>query len=345
MTPRFHLYPLLLASVLPAQSTIISPTISAMTPGGGNSIPWQQTNYHYMQVHSDIGGSFKLINKVAFRQSASTTSYTGTRAIDLEMFIGDTVPYDQIRQAFAANYLTASTKCIARKIVNFGPQGQGASPSPFVGMDLVLDTPFPYVGIASLGWEVVVYTNTLTGTWNSTDADQSTNSGSTTGTVTGAGCGASHTVSVADNGGTLSAAFAVTAAPASQPAVLAVGGVNPNLSVPGLCSSLQTDMALQFALGATSAAGAIALAGPGAFHLPNTVPGVTLYSQIHVIDPASTNPIPVHNSNGRQFTVPVSNTTKVIKATRLYASGTASVYSSFATVGVVGYALVTQFTY
>jgi hypothetical protein len=341
---------LLVVAAAAAQNTIVSPVQSASTPGGGgNTIPWSSSQYRYMQVHSDIGGMPMLVRKLAFRQAPSTANYTGVRNVDLELHMGHTVAYDLVRHTYNDNFITPRVNVFTRKIINFGPQGQAASPgpNPFVGMDIVLDVPFPYTGAFSLGWDVAMYSNVLaSGNWNSANPDQSSASGSTAGTITGAGCGSSHTVSIADNGGSLSTGFALSAAPAGRPTLLAIGGTNPNLAVPGLCSPLQTDLAVMLAVGATSATGAIPLGGGASFHLgTNVVQGATLYSQMHTLDPASTNPIPVVNSNGRSFVVPVSNTTKVIKATRLYNSSAAATTANWATVGVVGYALVTQFTY
>ena len=341
---------LLVVAAVAAQNTIVSPVQSANTPGGGgNSIPWSSAQYRYMQVHSDIGGTPLVIRKLAFRQGPSTTNFTGTRLVDLELHMGHTVGYDVVRHTYNDNFVTPRINVITRKIVNFGPQGQATNPgpNPFTGMDLVLDVPFPYSGALSLGWDVAMYSNVLTGNWNSANPDQSSSGGSTAGLVTGAGCGtATHTVSIADNGGVLSTGFALTGAPATQATLLAIGGTNPNLAVPGLCSPLQTDLAVMLGAGLTNASGAIALGGSASFHLgTNIVQGATLYSQMHTLDPASTNPIPVVNSNGRSFVVPISNTTKVIKATRLYNASATATTANWATVGVVGYALVTQFTY
>lgn len=343
---------------VPAQSTIVSPVTAAASEGSAsNSFPWNSsTQRRYMQVHSDVGGAVKLITKLAFRQNASTTNYTGTRAVDLELYMGHGLPWHTVRYTFDQNYTSPRTGVIARKVVNMGPQGQAVSPGPceFTGMELVLDTPFPYLGAANaLVWEAVVHGNTLTGNWNVSDADVGTVTTGTS-TIVGAGCTASgrtmpmtHGCSAADVGGGLAVGFSLSNAPAQAPVALALGLRNPNAAVPGLCSNVLTDAILVYALGSTDAGGALAAGGHTAFAFGNTSAGGDLYSQMHALDIGRTTGIPVSNSDGRRTTIPAPNRAKQVLVSRLFnnAGGVTATDADFFDTGTVGYGLVTLITY
>ncbi len=352
---------LCLAATAAAQQKIVSPVLAATVEGNNeNLFPW--ANYacpHYMQLHGDIGGAAKVIQKLAFRMDArDTVNYTGVNAIDLELFMGHGVEATTPSFFFARNYVGARTKVIARKVVNFGPQGQNSTtgPMPFTAnMNLLLDQPWPYTGSGSLVWEAVIYANTVGGTFARLDVDASSRT-NTTSAVTGTGCIASgataamaHAVAMADMGGTLVMNVTLTGAPAGVPALCAIGISNPNFSVPGLCSPLLTSLDFTYTIGTTDAGGAISYhnAGASAFALPNSYGGGTIYTQVHCLDAGRADPIKVCNSNGRSVPIPFSDTTHVVKATRLFSQlgGTGTSESLFFFGSTVGYALVTEFSY
>lgn len=346
----FAAFPALLA----AQNTVVSPVAAATTGGGGNSYPWSQGPMHYMQVHSDIKNQFRLINQIGFRMSPGTSTYTGTRAIDLELFMGDTVDYDAVQTTFTANYTGTPQLVVTRKIVNMGPQGTQAQPiSPFAGMDIPFDTPFPYLGTKSLGWEVRIYSNTLTGTFSSSDALSSSNQAATVST-TGAGCTASGktspmtmTASLTQTCYHLTTIFGLTNGPNSAVTVLALGTTNPNQSFPGLCGPLYTDLAAILNVGTTDATGAIPRGGSASFYFKtNPAPGATVYAQAHSLDVGSSQKIPVANSNGTTLILPTLVPANVMEVTRLYLAGNPTgAVASIDYYGVIGYGLATQFRY
>jgi hypothetical protein len=75
--------------------------------------------------------------------------------------------------------------------------------------------------------------------------------------------------------------------------------------------------------------------------VPNTFPGARIYTQVHAIDAGSTSAIPVVDSDGRAFTVPQPNQTKITPITRLYSNQSqASVDALSFNISTVGYGAV-----
>jgi hypothetical protein len=352
-----HTYSLvfsLLAATLAAQNTVVSPTRAATIGGGGNTYPWSQSAMHYMQVHSDIKGTFRLVTKLAFRMAPGTSSYTGTRAIDLEMLMGNSVGYDEVLMTYAANYVGTPQTVVVRKTINMGPQGtQGQPTSPFTGMDVPLDTPYPYIGINSLAWEARIYANVATGSFNASDAFSSS-AASGTSTTIGAGCvpsGKSAPMALAalsyQTINHLTLILTLTGAPNTAPTALAIGTTNPATSLPEICGLLHTDFALMLPMGLTDASGAIPRGGSGSLLFKNNpAPSATFYAQFHSLDAGSTMPVPVANSNGVQMLLPSVTPTTITEVTRLYLAGNATgPAATLDTFGVIGYAIATQFHY
>jgi hypothetical protein len=358
-------FPFLAVVLVPlaAQQTIVSPVLAANVEGNNeNLFPWANAGVpRYMQLHGDLGLTPLQIKKLAFRMDArDTVNYTAVNQIDLEMWMGHGVRATQPSWFFAQNYVRPRTTTIARKVINFGPQGQNSTmgPRPFTSnMNLVLDQPFQYLGSSagSLVWEVMIHANTVGGTWARHDVDASSRT-NTTSALTGAGCVASgqtaamtHAVAMADMGGTVLMNITVTAGPANAPTYAALGTANPDVQVPGLCSNLQTNLTLTYPIGTTDGLGAISFhnAGRSAFALPNQFQNGTLFTQAHSLDPARADAIKVCNSNGRSTVVPTSDTSHVVDATRLFSQlgGTQATESVFFFGSIVGYALVTEFTY
>ena len=343
---------------VPAQSTIVSPTVAATSEGPANNVyPFSSAIVRrYQQIHGDLGAA-KALKSLSFRLNAGTGNNTAVWTIDLEMFMGANLGVLASSQFFDRNYFLPRTGVIARKTINWGPPGQATSPGPVPfspGLMLTLDAPFVHVGgTFALVWEVVIYANTVT-----SSAVMDADVGSTTTTVpaiTGAGCSVigrpsvmTHNSTLADIGGILAWNFTVTNGPSGTPVFLALGTANPNLSVPGLCSALLTDMAVVLPIGVTDATGALTTHNSGAstFILRNTLQGGTVYSQVHALDAGQPN-LPFANSNGRAAMVPSSNLTRVCDFMRVFndLGGTTAIEGNFFQTLSVCYGLVTQFTY
>ncbi len=349
--------PLLLTLPAVAQSTIVSPAGYDVTEGNsGNAFPFNSTVIRrYQQIHSDIGGQARVITKLSFRGDANNnTNYVGTRAIDMEMLMGNSVDWNQAQFTFAQNFTSTPMPVFARRVLNMGPQGQNQQgvPNPF-NLDVPLDTPFVYTGTTSLIWELVMHGQVGTGTFNAVDAV--THASSTGATViTGTGCTATgrtaamtHTAAATDRGGMLLFQTSISNGPSSAPALLTIGGTNPSLTVPGLCGSLYTDLAATVPMGTTTTTGA--LSGDASLNLlfaNNVFTGVTLYTQAIAVDAGRTDPLQISVSNGRSLTFPAVAAGPLVRASRLYnnSGGTTATAATFST-STHGYVLTTQFTY
>jgi hypothetical protein len=353
----------LAVGVIPAQTnTFVSPVSAATVEGSAsNGFPWNSTtSRRYMQIHGDTILQPMAITKLSWRRDGGAASGTAARTADIELFMGLARDWESVSYVLSDNYLVPPTRVIARRIVNMGPH-VGGSPAPF-SLDAVLDAPYGYGGGLPLIWEAHVHSLTLpTGSSASIDVDAAPFTvGSTS--ITGSGCIASgntaemtHVVSTGDMGGTLTFGFTATNAPPNALAFLAIGATNPNLPVPGLCGPLYTELALMLQVGLTDGSGQLGTtlsglqypSGRTAFSMPNRVQGATIYTQLHAVDVGSSLPIAIVGSNGRMVTFPFSNTSKVVKVTRLFnnTGGTTATDALFFHSSTVGYGAVTQFTY
>jgi hypothetical protein len=227
-------------------------------------------------------------------------------------------------------------------------------PNPFTSnMDFVLATPFAYDGVQACVWEATIHSSTVTGTFSTVlDADVSTITSGIS-AVTGSGCTAtgrttpmSHAVGVADVAGTLLLAASAQDGPANAVTLWALGLTDPDLPVPGLCSNLRTDLFQVLVAGSTDSNG---LSNPAeaALVFANSIGGVNLFSQMHCVDFGRPDPIPVSNSDGRIFTVPLPNTTREDRVIRLYnfLSAGGGAQSLFFPTSTLGFGLVVQFTW
>lgn len=355
-----------LCSLLPSQGlTIVSPLPASATVEGtqSNSFPFFSTLIsRYMQIHSDVAGSSKLITKLAFRRNGPTAPSAGTRTSDLELRMGPSLDWNTFSYVFANNYLSAPTIVLPRQIVNIGPLVATGSPAPFE-IAIPLQTPFAYSGSTSLAWDITQYANT--GTLGSThDTEGGSATTGTASTITGAGCIASGQSAVmdtdlqhVDRGGVYQCGFWVKNAPILSPTVLYLGASNPNLPVLGLCGNVYTDLLVSIPLGSSNGSGYIGERGTSAttdlpsalatFLVPNTFGGAQLYAQAHALDLGRTDPLPVCNSNGRTWIVPSPTTTSIVKASRLYnftLQGPAYPNATPLTLDH-GYAAVVEFSY
>ena len=358
--------PLVLFGTAPAQS-FVSPVGLANVEGSSNSpYPFMDTTpRRRMQIHSDLKGSAVTIGKLALRKDGSVATGTGTRSLSIEIWMAASVDWDKASFLFDLNYLNkaSATRVLPRQTVNLGPLTGTGSPSPFE-IAFVFATPFAYTGTTSLLWEALVYSNTVTGTFAAAADLDFVSSLSPNAPTTGSGCtvtGQPFPMSLwvfgADSCGTYHFGAQIENAPANSTTVLAFGSANPNQQVPGLCSTLLTNLlatpmvgktdATGF-LGATWTQGTVVGKNPGGslvFLAPNIFAGAALYLQAHTIDPTSSSPIQVANSEGRKLVVPQPNLTRINKVTSIdnHDGGTTGVGAIYNQFGNVGGGLVTQF--
>ncbi len=343
-----------------AQNTFVSPVTAATSEGpSNNGFPFNSvTQRRYMQIHGDTTQQPMAIRSVAWRANGGSAG-GGPTTFDLEMFMGLALAWDRVSYVISNNYVAPPTRVVARRSVNLGPSIGGTGPTPF-SFGIALDAPYPYAGGLPLVWEVHVHAGA--GGLGLADADASTATTATS-SLTGTGCTANGAVApmtqllhATDMGGTLFLGVASIHAPPSALSFWAIGTQNLNVQLPGMCSAVLTDLAIVLPLGLSTATGELGASnvagswipgGPTAFALPNIVPGALFYSQVHALDVGSTFPIAIANSEGRSVVIPSSNTTRVVRVTRLFNNfGGTSEPNAVAFAGsTVGYGIVTQFTY
>jgi hypothetical protein len=344
-----------------SQTQLVSPTADVATEGRtSNALPWCSTTpRRYLQLHGDLGGAPRTITRLSFRVDAAAQTYVGTRTHDIEVWMGEGVPWSQPRFRFDDNYIGPRTLVLPRTTVTFGPQGQSHLPGPstFTGMDLTLATPFQWSGTNSLVWEVVYYGQVaatgLVGTYANCDAEEGTLTWGST-AVTGLGCIASgqsepmaHTLTCCDVAGQLLLNATLFAAPAGAPCLLALGIADPALALPGLCGLPHTDAAMVLPIGSADALGRITTDHPAAatFVLPNVLPGLMLRSQVLALDPARPDPIGVCVSDGRAAGIPGSDRSRSPAVSRVFnMTGGATASEGAFFVSTVGCGLVTRFS-
>jgi len=344
-----------LAGAALAQGSLVSPVGTTSVEGNSsNTFPFvSSVARRYMQLHGDLGTAPLLITQLSFRAGASTINSTGTRTYDLELYMGDGVSTLVPSLVFDSNYLTPKTVVIPRTLITWGPQGQSVTPgpNPFTGnMDLLLPTPFAYLGTNPLVWEVAHYGATAAGTFTSLDADESSTLVAPS-TITGLGCVATgqnspmrHTYTVRDTAGTLLMHPSIAVGPANSLCLLAIGFGNPTLVVPGLCGTVYTDALITQVLGFTTPTGSFT--GDAPILVANSLTGLPLFTQCFAVDLGLGNPIQIVCSDGRQATVPAPQTAHVNLASRLWNNlgGTTATTAIFGQWSV-GYALSTRFSH
>lgn len=336
-----------LGAVSLAAQSQVSPSHRATTPGNASSsIPFGTlTPHRYLEIHSTLTGA-ATIRGLSWRQNEGNRTFDGTRTLDMELSMGRAVRSDICRFVFAANYIGAPTVVMARRSVNFGPQGLAGSPSPFQGMSVTLDAPFSFVS-GSLAWEAKIFANAGGGRFNDADAEAYALDRSIDG-VNGLGCTVSgaqdpmrlDSTSVALGLGTYYA-HTVRAAPINAPLVLALGASNPNLPVPGLCCNLFTDLIATLGVGTTGADGTYTSTGSTVFFVQRNLVGQSLHAQAFAVDLGSAHAIPLLGSNGAVTTFAAPTVFPVVS--RIYAEGSATAPVAPFASDTLGFGLVTRF--
>lgn len=336
-----------------AQNTVISPTLAATQGGVGNIFPWLTPGMRYMQVHSDLKGTPRSFHQISFRMPPGNQTFTAIRTNDLELVMSESVDYDEVTPPFAANFVGTPRTVFTRKLISFGPQGtQGIPVSPFVGMSIPFDTPFPYGGVHSVAWDARLHAGDFPPKFACCDLLASPSSIGF-GTNSGIGCqvgGQLYTMQLyADTyqaGHHLIVLLNIRSAPINAATVLAIGATNPAWTVPGICGTIYTDLLLTHPIGTTNAYGDIPVrsASSALFLKTNPAPGSTVHLQAHTVDLASTWSTPIANSDGIRLRLPSLAPPLAIEVTRLYVAGPANTAVAFVDPQtMIGHGLVTQF--
>jgi len=343
--------------------TFVSPIVSATSEGkGSNGFPFtSSTQRRYIQIHSDLPTMPMKLTALGVRITESSTVYTGSCSIDMELFMGVSQDWNACSFLLDKIWLQPKTQVVNRKIVVFGP-GVGAvpGPSPFVpALQIPLDTPYLRIPLGSLAWEIHVHSN-ATGSIGTIDAETCS---TTAGTVskTGSGCTATGQASPMDHGayaqdraGTLLLILNAKYCPANAACFLMLGLKNPALTIPGRCAGLHTDMLVGAPFGQADGVGDLHIQGTayyygaagGAFLVANFAPGAKLFTQVLALDMGQP-VLPAALSNGNQITLPMPDMSRACAVNRLFnnTGGLTEPMSTVFTTSTVGYGLPTQFVY
>ncbi len=250
-----HLFPVVLAaSLIPSlgAQTLVAPAHYANHEGTtASSYPFSGTAFpiRYQQIHTEPSGAARLMRWIAFRRdSRGPDPRFAPRQVDLDVWMGHG-SHASASASFGANYLDTPQNVFVRKVVST-PDWSGlarTSPAPF-DFPLLLDTPFLHDGVRDWVWEANVFGASGAGTVVLLDAVSSGMNLVIPADyeLQGFGCTVNGSEMLLRSGSSLQAFpvngwiydWAASACPASSPAALFVGTVNPNLPFPGLCTNV-----------------------------------------------------------------------------------------------------------
>jgi hypothetical protein len=335
---------LLLAGSLAAQSYTVSPAAYALFEGpSNNTFPLWWTNARYQQIHGDMKGSPKALKGMEFRRSNINSGVA--RSITVTINVGDS-SYAAASSTFASNFIGTPTNVLPKTTISLPNwAGNTDSPQPWNAL-FPFTTPFPYTAVNDLVWEFLVEGNTATSVYpaDAYSSGDRMNGGRVT---LGTGCKVgANTLPMTQTinlyslkaAATLNFNASIVRGPASASAVLMVGPVNPDLTIPGLCEKLFTISMWDFPITlSASGSGSSAL-----LTIPHNLAwaGLKVFSQTAALD-AGQPGIPVALSNGTESTIPAFHP-GLIDICRIYNST-----SSTALTGSLGlrYGLITRFVH
>lgn len=287
-----------LATSLSAQVT--SPAGYLSTEGATNHayILGNRLNLTWQQIDSTHRGNTWLANSIAWRRdgTSAVNADATARTMEVEIFMANSDLLG-ITTTHTANYVGQPTNVVKKKTVS-APDwtAQPASaPAPF-NFNVPYDTPWVYTGEHDLLWEVRVTKNSYSGTAFSNypfDFQYINSGGSFTNgpnpsanTNLGKGCavtsaGAFTYGASLDNYGTkFGFNQKVANGPANTPVTAFLGVTNPNVQLPGWCTTLHTDALVPIPVGTTDAAGAASMSLNNIPHAPAAVGGKFYFQAI-----------------------------------------------------------------
>jgi hypothetical protein len=308
----------LAAAVCPAQSQTFT------APPGYETVEGPTAQTVYVPWYAAAGGRYQWtdgsqrgrarpnIHRLDLRRDGlapASTSF-GPRATTLTVVMGH-CRTSQLGNAFAANYVGATTTCLNRLAFNV-PSHVAPPANPPAPWTLVVPfaVNFSYDGVDDLLWEVIAENSAPAGEY-STDAHAG---GAGTSSALGTGCGAF----LLGRGGPLARSAAqvrlqvwATGGPLRRPGALFFGLTDPATDYGGLlCARLRAGMDLVVPVQTTQAGTIASAAAPLAFDLPGPPVPTTVYTQFVVLDPLAASPIPVRLSSAASWAlvepVPVS---------------------------------------
>ncbi len=347
---------LLVSAAAIAQSYSVSPPAHANTQGNAsNPIPFYNANARYMQIHGDLKGTPRVMQGMSIRRGQVGTQTNATaRTLDLTVLMANS-NIQTTSTTFAANYLGTPTVVKPKGTVNFPDwTASGGTPEPWT-IVIPFTAPWPYLGTNDLLWEWLVENNTgstlayyadiysgLTGP--NQDMTQATQ------TAIGTGCtatGQSRPMTVSARSYTSNALqgfyFRATGSsgPLNAPSNMMIGIVNPNLTVPGLCTNLYTLPMWYFPTTSHNTTGSITMPDVLVPWNPG-YQGAKLYTQAISLDAGQTG-LPLALSNGLETVIPAMTPPGSSPIVRIFDLNSAT--ATTAIVNYYAYGLIVRFTH
>ncbi len=299
---------LLLATSLAAQNTYVQPSAYAGVEGNSSSgIPFSYLSARVQQADANrIGLPMPAVTSLTFRRDRLVGTTATARTIDVTVLMGKN-DINAFSATFASNWLSPPTTVYTQKPTSL-PDITTRPTVPPAAFDITIpmDIAYVYDGQDSFMWEILV-DNGITGTYSMDWVSAATTTSGPTSTQLGTGCTTANgvmslTTAFSATDTTLNLSFSTLRAPSSSPVVLALGTFDPNLPIPGLCTSLRTDAVIQAAIGVSGTTGSLSsVILPIAWN--NSLANVTLFSQVLSPD-ASQAGLPIALSDGRMSTTP-----------------------------------------
>ena len=287
---------LALIAPLAAQIEMVSPPQYRDMGGARGSMEPFWAQGRYQQLDGNLRGAPRVLRGLAWRLGESATS----RLFELEVAMTEG---DQARATsqFTANYAAPPVSVFVRKALGLPPQPRLLVRPASFGLSAPFDVPFLYSGNLDVVWEVLSWVGTVQPTVDGVDDWGGTQLVLGATWVSGPGCTPSSQYTTAwsvtrtGGNGKTTLEWQVSGGPMSAPAVLMVGTSNPDLAVPGLCSRLLTDAAIQLP-GITDRTFGFSLWNATTSWSP-ALAAATFYAQIAVLD-ATRAPMPIWMSDG-----------------------------------------------
>lgn len=252
-------------TILPAQTvTYFAPSGHATNEGNAfNTIPWWSGSGTYQQLHdaADLAnvlpGGIGAIKAIGLRKDGVQTSGVPTRNVDVQITLGTTaVTAATMSTTFATNLGGTPTVVLPMTNLNLPQLVQTSVPNP-IGWSFPFATPYPYFStVGNLCWELRFKNSTTFGT----SYFDISSASPTLGAFIGVGCTATGQTTASGIGvRTLAMATGtyrnrLDRAAATTPAAFFLGFTRQVISLPGLCSQLETQP-LADVSGATDATG------------------------------------------------------------------------------------------
>ncbi|MBK8976551.1 MAG: hypothetical protein IPM29_11595 [Planctomycetes bacterium] len=313
------------ASTLSAQSFVTSPRGFEAAEGNSTFTHFSVADRRFQQVDNTQQGQALLVRSLGVRRDGGPNGggiVAGARRADLEVTMG-IANFGVLHAAFDDNYVPGSRQVTYVKKPTSLPSwtGNAGTPAPF-DFVMLYDAPYAYAGRSALiidfTHENLVYGGGSGNAGGSSVDREFASAAFGVGTPLALGCTATgmtgtfvHTTRFENNGPGwrdhgMRMRYSASGAPVNSPVYLNLDFSNANLSIPGLCTTLNALPTISLLAGISSSAGSVQDTSLS-FGYDAALAGATFVTQLLALD-AGRPGIPVVLSNGRQSNMPADPT-------------------------------------